>query len=332
MLIAVSLPSIVCAEDLTPQVKIVTKLYRDFAFEAVIEEPLNAGDGLMSQPRNVLRQYFTPKLIELILGEQRCAENNGICQIDFLPLWDGQDVVGTTVQIRQGHTADTVTAKLQWVTKETSELTYHLERTKQGWKIDDINYGKGTPTLAQLLEQGLPYRDMVTDSIFNFQYDPQKVHFEPIETKALLPACKRLLSDIKPLPEHLSVISTYSANSTRIYIVGIGGNIKLLLMTDNGCNGDMPYGSIRQKRRGVTLPNDLRALSDDEVDLLFKDALVRYSSAFGGKALFLKWLDDKTNEAIEACKGQSEAICPTTSHALQPRLQKILANYRRQNY
>jgi hypothetical protein len=141
------------AEPLSPQVAIVTMLYHDFAFEAVLEN--SVAEGFIDQPKKVLIRYLTPQLAELLLRDRRCATTtHEICRLDFVPLWGNQDPSGSTVQVQPGASPDTVVVRLRY-SSSTTQLTYHLTQSSSGWKIRDISYGQGQATLAEILESKL---------------------------------------------------------------------------------------------------------------------------------------------------------------------------------
>lgn len=140
------------AEPMPPQVALVSKLYQDFAFEAVLEEPTTGYVLFSEQPRRVLLRYFTSKLADLLLRDQRCTTTTrDICRLDFMPLWGNQDPIGAGVQVLMGETPDTVNVRLRYPAS-TSHLTYYLEKTKAGWRVRDIAYEKGRLSLTEILE------------------------------------------------------------------------------------------------------------------------------------------------------------------------------------
>lgn len=139
------------AVPVSPQVKIVAALYRDFAYEAVLEEPSTQSPVLVEQPRQVLLRYFTPKLVELLLQDRRCVStSHEICRLDFMPLWGNQDPFGTAVQVLQGSTAEIVNVRLRYPSS-AHLLTYHLTQANGEWRIQDISYGDGRSSLAEIL-------------------------------------------------------------------------------------------------------------------------------------------------------------------------------------
>jgi hypothetical protein len=119
---------------------VVARLYRDFAWEAVVETPNWQGHELLDQPRVVLARYFDNELIRLWLADRACeARTHEICKIDFLPIWDSQDPSGSFVSIDS--TADPTLVKVQLrhpFKTEPRVLNYRLVKTPDGWRIHDI--------------------------------------------------------------------------------------------------------------------------------------------------------------------------------------------------
>jgi len=115
----------------------VLKLYRDFAWEAVMDVP--GWDGLMDQPRKVLDQYFDEKLTSLILRDRACAEKKGMCRLDFCPIWASQDPSAGDLQVEPSDKPNYVSVKFRYPsTNEKVELKYRLTQTPKGWRISDI--------------------------------------------------------------------------------------------------------------------------------------------------------------------------------------------------
>jgi hypothetical protein len=121
-------------------VGIVTRLYHDYAFSAVLD--FNAPYGpVENEPRRVLEKYFDATLTEDLLRDQRCAvQSGGVCNLDFQPMWNSQDQIGTTVEnIEDLPKAGDVAVILNYnQTSQKGQITYHVVKTKQGWRIHDI--------------------------------------------------------------------------------------------------------------------------------------------------------------------------------------------------
>jgi len=166
------------------------------------------------------------------------------------------------------------------------------------------------------------------DPLFSADYNPRLVHFDLMSTKELLPACKKVLSDISPLPPALALFGKSATASSSIYIAGTGDNVKILVLRDNRCDAGIPILALLQRHHNPPDPFDAPALSDAEVTEVFSDALTRYSKAFGGKGRFFEWLDALTDQVLSQCKGP-ENLCAPTYRSFTPLLQNLLQNYRK---
>jgi hypothetical protein len=131
-------------------VQTVARLYRDFAWEAVMAPP-NAR-GLAQQPRAVLRRYFTPKLASALAADAACAaRRREICALDFAPLWASQDPAAQDLSVTGGAGPGQVRVTFTYgATGQSIRLNFQLAPTKAGWRVADITYPTG-PSLAQQL-------------------------------------------------------------------------------------------------------------------------------------------------------------------------------------
>lgn len=121
-------------------VDVVVRLYKDFAWETLIDEPRDSGAGLPDQPRSVLMQYFDDSLTTLFLRDADCrARTRGVCNLDFMPLWAGQDISARNLRITPGSDPAVVIVEFQRAPEtEPTRLTYHLAMTARGWRVRDI--------------------------------------------------------------------------------------------------------------------------------------------------------------------------------------------------
>jgi hypothetical protein len=128
----------------------VNRLYRDFAWEAVMAS--SSAPGLAQQPKSVLLRYFTPELATALVADDACATaRHEICALDFVPLWDSQDPAAEELQISPSTTPGHVAVRYTYPsTGEVISLDYALVRTKAGWRVSDILYHSGN-SLAHLL-------------------------------------------------------------------------------------------------------------------------------------------------------------------------------------
>jgi len=123
-------------------VAVVAQLYRDFAWEAVVEEPNLDDHGLLDQSRAVLQRYFDDRLTALWLADRACeVKRHEVCRIDFLPMWNSQDPMASGLRIVQSSDSSLVDVTFRAYQDRTVHLTYHLSHTPRGWRIDDIRNG-----------------------------------------------------------------------------------------------------------------------------------------------------------------------------------------------
>ena len=140
---------------MSSQVATVAQLYRDFAWEAVIEEPSFESLGLLDQPRSILHRYFDDRLTELWLADRECqVKTREVCRVDFSPMWSAQDPVASGLKIVQTADSSRVRVTFRSYRNQTVELTYSMARTERGWRITDIRRGAEW-SLRQLLERKL---------------------------------------------------------------------------------------------------------------------------------------------------------------------------------
>jgi hypothetical protein len=137
-------------EEASGPVGIVHKLYRDFAWEAVISNPEDK--GLSEQPKTMLERYFTSRLTDLILEDRACmARTKGICNLDFLPLWDSQDPAGASdMEITSGR-GNTVNVEFKYQSDGSKiKIVYQTTKVSGAWRISDIRYKNGRSLISIL--------------------------------------------------------------------------------------------------------------------------------------------------------------------------------------
>jgi hypothetical protein len=126
-------------------VGVVAKLYRDYAWEAVIDEPSESGKLLLDQPRQVLEHYFTRQLSELIIQDRACkVRTKEPCKLDFDPIWGSQDPGASDMKIKLGAVPNTVNVQFRYPGNGSFiEMTYRLRKGATGWRISDVQYTSG---------------------------------------------------------------------------------------------------------------------------------------------------------------------------------------------
>jgi hypothetical protein len=129
---------------------VVSRIYRDFAWEAVVASP--NGPGLAQQPRGVLLNYFTPELANALVADNACTtRRHEICALDFMPLWASQDPAAEDLRVAQTTSPGQVTVRYSSPsTGAVISLNYRVVQTKAGWRIAHIVYPSGD-SLAHLL-------------------------------------------------------------------------------------------------------------------------------------------------------------------------------------
>lgn len=130
------------ADSASCAVQVVAQLYRDFAWEAVVEQPQWRGHELLNQPRTVLARYFDSNLVALIRRDRRCVARTGeICKLDFAPIWASQDPGASELAVTAGDKPEIVNVSFRYPSNGSRlELTYRLVKTQAGWRIADIRY------------------------------------------------------------------------------------------------------------------------------------------------------------------------------------------------
>jgi hypothetical protein len=132
----------------------IARLYQDYAAEAVIDSPDLSIADLFGRPKTTLARYLDEELVALVMADRACsARTQGVCNLDFAPIWDSQDPVGTTVKISQGKDASSVLVELRAGQADVRRLTYRMVKSAAGWRVHDIEYGSHPSLVAMLREK-----------------------------------------------------------------------------------------------------------------------------------------------------------------------------------
>jgi len=169
----------------------------------------------------------------------------------------------------------------------------------------------------------------VTEPIFGLYFDPSEVRFDSLPTAELLPSCKKILLEYKPLPKILTLYAKYESDAARIYIAGAGDILGIYAIRDGRCDSDVPILALLKKHHVAPAAGGGPFLSDSEISALFSDALARYTKAFAGKDKFFQWLDHLTDKMRAGCRGKPELSCPPTYYLLLPAQKMQLEEYRK---
>jgi hypothetical protein len=123
---------------------VVTKLYQEYAAQAVIDSPEFSMEDLFGRPRAAMARYLDDPLIALVLADRACsARKQEVCNLDFMPIWDAQDAAGATVKISEGKDPSRVAAEIHF-SDGVRHFTFVMVKSAAGWRIHDIEYDKGS--------------------------------------------------------------------------------------------------------------------------------------------------------------------------------------------
>lgn len=145
------LPATAALAQSTPT-EAVTRLYRDYAWEVVFASAPAGATGFAQSPKAALTKYVDTSLARLLVADQAClARGEGICNLDFAPLWGSQDPAVSEFEI--GATRDPAIIRVKYtIPGGDQEVTIDLQlvRTPAGWRVRDIFY-EGGNSLRELL-------------------------------------------------------------------------------------------------------------------------------------------------------------------------------------
>ena len=183
---------------------------------------------------------------------------------------------------------------------------------------------------AQSKSTSQTYKKEVLDQLFISFYDPRKVRFELIKT-SVIKECRDLDSSFIPYPPELKLYAQYKHDTTSIYVLDRDKALStaLFIFRNGICERGYADGALLYVANDS--PHSKTGLTDEEVKGLFEDALVRHEKAFGGKAAFLKWLEDTKDWKVGGCKEPADGWCPAPPYdaTVQPFVLEILNNYRK---
>ncbi|MES2821600.1 MAG: hypothetical protein V4812_21710 [Pseudomonadota bacterium] len=140
-----------CAET-DPRVDLVVDLYKEYAWEAVIEEPMD-GTTIHLAPVTTLRHFFTEELSQLIVADREyMARTHEIGRIDFALLWASQDPDATRLKIRSSSSPDEVEVSYTSPSNRSEiRIIYEVSLLSSGEaRISDIRYGHAGSLKASL--------------------------------------------------------------------------------------------------------------------------------------------------------------------------------------
>jgi hypothetical protein len=133
---------------------VVVRLYRDFAWEAVLA-PRNDSLPFIEQPRPVLERYLEAGLAGLLLADRECVRRTKeICRINSHPLFDSQDPAATDLEVGAPDAGNIVRVRFRYPGSGARvEIRHVVEFTASGWRIRDIRYEEGASLRERLGDQ-----------------------------------------------------------------------------------------------------------------------------------------------------------------------------------
>lgn len=136
-----------------PRVAAVTKLYHDYAWEVLITEPCQCSGHFISEPESVLSKYLAPKLVQLILADRACAaRTREICNLDFSPIWAGNDPAAADLRVKLGTKPNEVLVQFNYALNDKKPILIYYDMIQVGgaWRIADIRTSEWS--LTKILE------------------------------------------------------------------------------------------------------------------------------------------------------------------------------------
>jgi hypothetical protein len=134
-------PSTACAAQAEPEAKVVAKLYRDYAWQAIATQPDLFGEGLAGESRTRLENYFAPELAHLLVEDSACQlRTREMCNLDFDLLFDSQDPRVADLSVE---TIERGKVRVQFndpVTDKKTRIEFKLAMVSGEWRIADIIY------------------------------------------------------------------------------------------------------------------------------------------------------------------------------------------------
>ena len=102
--------------------------------------------------KQTLSKYFDKELTALFIKDDECAKREqGVCNLDFDPIYDAQDFEKETTNLQVAAAAGQPDLfNVTFTNLGTRTLVYRLTNTPSGWRISDIKYAEG-PSLKEIL-------------------------------------------------------------------------------------------------------------------------------------------------------------------------------------
>lgn len=139
------------------EARIVAKLYKDFAWQAIAHQHDLFGNDIVQQSRSTLEKYFTPALADLLLKDVACqVKHQGICNLDADLLFDSQDPRVTDLEVATIAPGRVAVVFKDPTNDEATKIEFVVAQVAGKWKIADIIYKRGEWSLKKVLSNKIP--------------------------------------------------------------------------------------------------------------------------------------------------------------------------------
>jgi hypothetical protein len=131
---------------------LVRQLYKTYAWE-IQDSTTNAGTPLFAASPTAMRAFLDSGLVAAVMADRACQKRlDGICNLDFDPIWASQDPVGATFTILSTPDPAVVRVELRYPSEpQPIVITYRLRLTRAGWRITDVGTKDWRSLKKQLL-------------------------------------------------------------------------------------------------------------------------------------------------------------------------------------
>jgi hypothetical protein len=145
------LPKLSVASETSPK-QLVVQLYHDYAWVVVVGDQWR-GRNVADEDVKTLDRYFAPTLVSLLDKDKKCRSGNGLCNLDFDPIYASQDPAIYALKVISVQGKDEIDVSFKYPeTRENVVVKYIMSKAKDGWRIKDICY-KDPPCLVETLSQ-----------------------------------------------------------------------------------------------------------------------------------------------------------------------------------
>ena len=130
---------------------LVRQLYRTYAWETQ-DSSTTRDKPLFAASPTVMRAFLDSSFVAAVMADRACQKrSDGICNLDFDPIWASQDPVGATFKVLGTPDPAVVRVELHYASEpEPIVITYRLRPTRAGWRITDMGT-KDWPSLKKQL-------------------------------------------------------------------------------------------------------------------------------------------------------------------------------------